>query len=370
MLSNCVIYYHMPFHEKEDGSVYSNPVIGFFIESLMPYFKEIKVIGYIAVQNKERLTYKLPHNSKVSFHSLGPQGQFWDFVQNRIRTKQKLKVLRNKYDILLLRLPSYKSYLIWKYLGKPQKTVMLFVGNPLYNPYLVHKNFIQKNFRRLRSWLNNKRMRQIGVHPKSVLLANSKSQLKVWGDIIEKPLRLVHTSSITQSNIFKERELTKKDKIKLLFVGRVSLDKGITELLESLKVIDEDNPKRYHLDIVGPEDDLQGMELQSMIHQYELDSIVTYHGLVPFGNQLFKFYQTSDIYILPSYHEGMPHTVWEAMSQGLPVIATQVGGMADFFTNREDILFIKIKNSKDIAEKIQVLEKDVIEDPSRLILEV
>ena len=79
---------------------------------------------------------------------------------------------------------------------------------------------------------------------------------------------------------------------------------------------------------------------------------------MPFGEILFKFYRNADAYILPSYHEGMPHSIWEAMSQGVPVISTPVGGVGDFFVDNEDILFLKIRDSKSIVEAVQKLKSD------------
>ena len=44
-----------------------------------------------------------------------------------------------------------------------------------------------------------------------------------------------------------------------------------------------------------------------------------------------NFYKKSHIYILPSYHEGMPKTIWESMANGTPVIASKIDGIKDNF---------------------------------------
>ncbi|MBC8489527.1 MAG: glycosyltransferase family 4 protein [Bacteroidetes bacterium] len=353
------VYYHMPFVIKED-CILSNPVIGTFIESLVPYFAKVMVFGFECVINQDRISYRLPYNAKIQFISLGPEGRFWDHVQNRIRIKKTVRKYKSKIDILLLRLPSFKAYSVWKHLGKPPLTSLLFVGNPLLNPNTVVKNSFDYMFRRYRSKLFNKRMKKLCREAATIVFVNSESLVDVWGEILDKQVILIHTSSISDSDIFICNSIRKFNNtpIKLLFVGRVCFDKGIRELFDALNILNQDNNTKYHLDIVGAEDNLGSNTLKQLAKKYGVQNAISHHGVVPFGEKLFEFYRNADAYILPSYHEGMPHSIWESISQGTPVISTPVGGVGDFFNDGENILFLKVRDSKSIVEVVQKLKND------------
>ena len=60
----------------------------------------------------------------------------------------------------------------------------------------------------------------------------------------------------------------------------------------------------------------------------------------------------SDVYLLPSYHEGFPRTIWGAMSNGLPVISSSVGSIPDILTHKENVFLIEPKNINSLYEAI------------------
>ena len=79
---------------------------------------------------------------------------------------------------------------------------------------------------------------------------------------------------------------------------------------------------------------------------------VFFHGHRKNGEALNEIYRMSDIYIIPSYFEGFPRTIWEAMSNGLPVIATKVGSIPFILEERETAILIDSKNVTQIKDAI------------------
>ena len=351
------IYYHMPFIIKNDH-VLSNPVVGTFIESLVPYFKKVFVFGFECAIHHDRITYRLPENNKIVFVSLGPEGHFWDHFAKIRRLKTRLKPYINKIEILLLRVPSHFGYLVWKFMGKPVKTSLLFIGNPYFTPAYSNSHSYMYFFRKFRSDLHDLRMKRICKKSSTIVFVNSQSLVDVWRIKLETQVRLIHTTSISKKDIFPTMENKKflKSPYRLLFVGRICNDKGIRELFEALKELNHENEERYILDILGPPGDLGGYSLNQLAKKYDVQDDLLHHGVIPFGEKLFEFYRAADAYILPSYHEGMPHAIWEAMSQGTPVISTPVGGVGDFLIDGEDALFIKIRDCESIAKAVKKLE--------------
>jgi len=69
----------------------------------------------------------------------------------------------------------------------------------------------------------------------------------------------------------------------------------------------------------------------------------------------------SDIYVLPSYREGVPRTLLEATSMAKPIITTNTVGCREVVKNGENGFLVPIKNSKLLAKKIEALLSDVDE---------
>jgi glycosyltransferase involved in cell wall biosynthesis len=76
------------------------------------------------------------------------------------------------------------------------------------------------------------------------------------------------------------------------------------------------------------------------------------------GEILFNEYKDSDIFVLPSLSEGTPRSLIEAMCNGVPVIATDAGGITFTVTDHENGLIVRAKDSKMLSEAIELLIND------------
>ena len=144
--------------------------------------------------------------------------------------------------------------------------------------------------------------------------------------------------------------------VKLLFVGRVEINKGIIELL---KVLSDFDGFKFHLTIVGDGNFMS--EVKKWILKVNLSQNVTCQGYLAFGPQLMNIYREHDIFILPSYSEGLPQVILEAMANGCLVLSTSVGsvpyiiqhGKNGFLFEAKDVNSLKsvldgLKNHNDI----------------------
>lgn len=123
--------------------------------------------------------------------------------------------------------------------------------------------------------------------------------------------------------------------VNLLFVGRVEVNKGLSELLACLS---GDMPFDWRLTIVGNGAFMP--DVKRLIAQYGITEKVELAGFIPFGPHLVQQYRSHDIFILPSYSEGLPQVVLEAMAGGCFVMATNVGGIPDVVdSGRTGLLF-------------------------------
>ncbi|MFQ5423541.1 MAG: glycosyltransferase [Phycisphaerae bacterium] len=113
------------------------------------------------------------------------------------------------------------------------------------------------------------------------------------------------------------------DRLVLLYVGHLFVAKGLYELLEAVDRIRTERPDVL-LKICGNGTEFD--RLSAAIQERNLQSHVDIVGLVP-PKRVRDWMQASDAFVLPSYTEGMPNVVMEAMACGLPVVATAVGGL-------------------------------------------
>lgn len=107
-----------------------------------------------------------------------------------------------------------------------------------------------------------------------------------------------------------------------LLIGRLLKDKGIIEYVEAARLI-RARYKRARFHLVGPLDSNPAALRCETIQQWEREGVLTYHGEV---SDVRPFLARCSAYVLPSYREGTPHTVLQAMAMGRPVVTTDAPG--------------------------------------------
>lgn len=137
------------------------------------------------------------------------------------------------------------------------------------------------------------------------------------------------------------------------FVGRITRDKGINELLSSFKVISEKNNNAY-LMIVGSNE--VGDAVDTELYNWSInDSKVIYTG---FTDVVEQYLSAMDCYILPSYHEGFGMSIIEAEAMGLPVIVTNIPGPIDAMIDNETGLIVKKADTDTLIGAMEELLND------------
>lgn len=122
--------------------------------------------------------------------------------------------------------------------------------------------------------------------------------------------------------------------LRLVSVGRLSPEKGHRVLIEALAHLDRAGAGAFTLELIGPGPEQEA--LRALARERGLADRVTLSGLVPWGPALFERLDAADLFVLPSLTEGLPRALLEAMSRGLPAIATRVGGVPDVLDEMPD----------------------------------
>lgn len=173
-----------------------------------------------------------------------------------------------------------------------------------------------------------------------------------WGDEIKK---IAPDSNIVViPNSVKLPVLTNRvynsGKIKILFLGLIGERKGIFDLIKVFMRLLKDG-NNIELNIGG---NGNITELLSTVNGLGIKKHVNYLGWVS-EEERDRLFRNTDIFVLPSYGEGMPMSILEAMSYGVPVISTLVGGIPELIEDGETGILVKPGDLDMLYEKINDL---------------
>ena len=147
-----------------------------------------------------------------------------------------------------------------------------------------------------------------------------------------------------------------KDKIKIIFVGRIARVRRIEILLQAVAKLSIP----FHLSLVGGEEKTSSLskggyldELKQLCKSLNLDDHVTFVGPVT-KEKLFKWYGEGDIFVYPSLYENFGQPILEAAAAGLPIISTPVGVAQEIITDNETG-FLFNGNHQELASRITQL---------------
>lgn len=146
------------------------------------------------------------------------------------------------------------------------------------------------------------------------------------------------------------REYKTPDRFNIMILCRIEKDKGIRELLNAVLQLKRLERFRFHLNIVGDGGYLA--DAKQIVESLEIKDHVSFIGAVNDRLEKQNWFEKSDIYILPTYHEGFPRTLYEAMIYGTPIITTMVGGIPALMKDGVNCLAIEKQSVNSIVDKL------------------
>lgn len=150
--------------------------------------------------------------------------------------------------------------------------------------------------------------------------------------------------------VIKEISSDKSKLVKIAFMGRLCKRKGTYDIIEAAKYINSN----LEINLYG---DGNIDEFQKLINDNHLQQKVKIMGWIS-GKEKEEVLKNSDIYLLPSYNEGLPMSILEAMAHALPIISTPVGGIPEAVEEGVNGFLVGPGDYKEIAKKIDLLAED------------
>ncbi|TRY32836.1 glycosyltransferase family 4 protein [Aliiglaciecola sp. M165] len=144
----------------------------------------------------------------------------------------------------------------------------------------------------------------------------------------------------------------KSSAMSLSMIANLSERKGVVIMLEAIAKVK--NSLDVRVDFLGGGDtEKYALKAKAL----GVDHLCHFHGWLARDKALSIMYQSHAL-VLPSYDEGLPMVILEAMAQGVPVICTPVGSIGEVFTHEKECLFVDVGSADSLAEAILRLLSD------------
>jgi glycosyltransferase involved in cell wall biosynthesis len=348
-------YYHIPIIVKPDG-LYVPGYLGVFVNELANNCETLYYIAHQARKHEEDAAdYKIPAKN-ISFVDLGLKTPSWyrEIFHKRV-LKKPLKQI-NECDVLIVRAPTPLAAYFYKYLNKT-KIWYLVVGDYLeatdHYRTTTFRNKLIYYYLHINDYFFQKRIK------KTPLLVNSPSLYDKYKKVNDQVF-LIRTTTLSQNDFFYREDTSFADIKNIVYAGSYSPAKGLFELLDAFQLlIEEGTNAKLHL--VGWEDNPDKpveVALRKKCEVLGISDLVVFHGKKKIGPDLNAMYRMADVYVIPSHHEGFPRTIWEAMANGAPVVATAVGGIPRFLENGKNAILIEPQNIIQIKDALYKVLND------------
>lgn len=209
-----------------------------------------------------------------------------------------------------------------------------------------------------------KRLYKHAFHRNNMTVFQNEDDRKLFvelGLVPEIKSRVINGSGIDTDLFSPRKKEDWQEGFHFLFIGRLLYDKGVRELFSAFnhQFKKEEN---VYLHIVGDIDN----QNPSAFSQEELDAVlpenenIIYHGRIDGVQQMIA---DSDCVVLPSYREGVPRVMLEAMSMAKPIIATDVAGCKETVIEGLNGFLVESQNHLDLSQKMR--EMTTISDSQR-----
>lgn len=212
------------------------------------------------------------------------------------------------------------------------------------------KNLISRYIR----WNRTRFEKMINQQAKYISYTSSDS-LQTLNQIYPNSLKFQSNFPTTLPTVKSDDYPNKK--YDLVFYARVTKNKGVEDFIHAVHNLKIKIP-RIKAIIIGGARESYLNTLKQLSESLNVRENIDFAGFQATQQDVFKLAVQAKIYVLPSYFDGMPGTIREAMYMKLPVIAYNVGGIPSFNDEKECITLAESRNINDLVDKIWLVMND------------
>jgi glycosyltransferase involved in cell wall biosynthesis len=330
----------MPFWQAGDGSLWeSEGSFARYVDSLAPYFDEV-LLAVPAFDTPQAGGSRV-RSSNIRLAPLpyfpGPR-QFYPALP---AIYARLREWVAECDVLNFRVPTPAgafAYRLARQAGKP--VFLLIVGDyQALLPHLPYRGIKRALFRAYVSFEE----RALSRMARTALAFANGSALRAKHEAQGVPVHETRTTTLSAEDIGTRADTCPGEPVRLLSVSRIDPRKGLRALPPAVSELAAQG-HNVTLDIVGPTIGQIGDEERDAIRveaqRLGVGERVTFRGAVPLDS-LMRLYREYDIFVLPTGPgEGVPRVLLEAMANGLPIVTTDVAGIASLIRDGDNGLLV------------------------------
>lgn len=199
----------------------------------------------------------------------------------------------------------------------------------------------------------------------SLPLLQMIDSIRVLGSSIKKHLEfygiqntiVIDNGINVPKNVTINKKVQNSNKLKITYVGALNIDKGIGNIIQSLYIC-KNNGLPIHLDLLGEwSSQKQRRVIEKYIVEHDLKDKVTFHGLIT-NEVKWSIIRENAILVHPTYWDGQPLAILEAMALGLVIITTPVGAIPDTVKDNVNGIILKENTPEQIYEALKILFSD------------
>lgn len=349
-----VVYYGMKLRKK-NNRYFCNGAFGRYIDEMASRYEKIfLVMPTFCLEDDEIIDEYQIESDNIIFQEIIGYTGYIDALKKSKTIKKQIREFSESWEgVVYTRWPVPLFNYVYK-ISKRKGIHQCYhlVGDPGSvvsegNKYVGIQRLIAINYA---NYITRRLRKIIKDVPALVNGSGLKNLYSKTDKIIE-----IRTSTFRKSEITLNVKELHKDSINILYVGYLRHEKGLTYLLESIEYLIK-RGYNLRLSIIGEGDIME--DLIRYAKKLSISDHVEFKGYIPLGEKLFEEYYKNDLFVLPSISEGTPRVLIEAMSKGLPVIATCVGGIPFTVKDGENGILVGPKDSMLLAKAIMKVIND------------
>jgi phosphatidylinositol alpha-1,6-mannosyltransferase len=349
------ILYHMPFWQTADGALWeAEGSFARYVDSIAPYFD--RVILSVPVFDTPPASGSRLRASNVTLAPLpyfpGPR----QFYPQLPAMRSRLRAWVAECDVVHLRVPSPAAIFAFRIAEAQRKPIFLLVVGD-YEALLPHLGYRGIKKALFSAYVAFEEWALRYMTRRALTFANGAA-LRAKHEAGGVRVHETRTTTLSLADLATRSDTCGGSPIRLLCVSRIDPRKG----LRSLPDVIRDLAAKGHnvtLDIVGPTIGLIGeSEREAIVSEAQRCGVadrINLRGPVAL-DQLMPLYRDFDLFVLPTRPgEGIPRVLMEAMAGGLPIVTTDVSGIASLITAGENGLLVPEGSTSGLVKALDSL---------------
>jgi glycosyltransferase involved in cell wall biosynthesis len=350
-----------------DGEYRVNDRYGPFIDQLAGAFGQVDLLasespegaGPYTVEGRPRYQYSIRSKNvtmkilEYSTMKMDPWRKAWVLLRRvpRIFTS----ILRA--DVAYIVMPGYTAYVAAELAHLMRKKYFLYFGSDwdTLTEFMADwggKSLARRTYTRFSRFAERR-----AVQHSLFILATGKNLVDRLRASNPNVYATIPMTSIKQENGLTREDTIENGMVSLIFVGSLLERKGVGDLLHALVILKK---KGYplRLNLVGGSDPSYLALLHEIVARESLEDSVNFSGYVSDTVTLIGHYRDADIFVLPTHSEGFPRAIYEAMSQWVPVVASNIDSISAMLRDGEQALLMPAGSPEQLAEGIERVIND------------